>query len=107
MKEQIEKLFEAVKADFNRFIDNKEMQEEFANELVCKEGRKYVKVMTRNGGTVWGFIVNVENDKQFKYGDILKPANFNTPVRNAARANVFNPETFEDGIRWTGPAYLR
>ena len=48
---------------------------------------------------VWGFVVAVDTDKKFKKGDLLKPAGFNAPARNAARGNVL-----EGGfrIRWTG-----
>lgn len=103
MKKEIANLLEKIKADYNRFMpNNKQMQEEFADELCYQEGRKYVKVMTRHGGTVWGFIVNVHDDKKFQYGDILKPAGFNAPARNAARGNIFDDYV----IRWTGPLYL-
>ena len=57
----------------------------------------------RNGGSVWGFIVNTDNDKKFRKGDILKAAGYNAPARNAARGNIL------DGgycIQWTGPLYL-
>ena len=75
--------------------------DEFNAELSVEEGRKYVKVI--KGGSVWGFIVNTENDKKFKLGDILKAAGWAAPARNAARGNIL------DGgydIQWTGPNYL-
>lgn len=102
MKEQINQLLEVIKADYRRFLDNDRMIQEFEEGLCYQEGRKYVKVMTRGGNCVWGFIVNVHNDKKFQYGDILKPAGFNAPTRNAARGNVFE----EYDVRWTGPNYL-
>jgi hypothetical protein len=54
-------------------------------------------------GSVWGFVVNTDDDVRFKKGDVLKPAGFNAPARNAARGNVL-----EGGfsISWTGPHYL-
>lgn len=79
------------------------MHKEFAENFVIKEGNKYIKILIKNGGGVWGFVVNTDNDKKFKKGDLLKAAGFNAPARNAARGNVL-----EGGfnIRWTGPEYL-
>ena len=74
---------------------------EFNDELQYKVGNKYIKVITDR--TVWGFIVNTENDKKFRKGDILKAAGWAAPARNAARGNIV------DGgytIQWTGPLYL-
>jgi len=54
-------------------------------------------------GQVWAFVVNTDDDKKFKRGDVLKAAGFNAPARNAPRGNVL------DGgfnIDWTGPLYL-
>ena len=80
---------------------NKTMIAEFNDSITVKEGRKYIKITQNN--SVWGFIVNVEDDKQFQNGDILKAAGYNMPARNKARGNVI-----EGGytIRWTGPLYL-
>ena len=50
-----------------------------------------------------GFIVNTDNDKKFKRGDILKAAGFNTPARNAARGNILSDDYT---VQWTGPALL-
>ena len=79
------------------------MCDEFTTNWKIKNGSKYVKIMVKNGGSVWGFVVNTDNDKKFKKGDILKAASFAAPARNAARGNVL------DGgyeINWTGPLYL-
>ena len=81
---------------------NKEMIAEFNENLTYKTGSKYIKVFTE-GGSVWGFVVNTDNDKKFRKGDILKAAGYAAPARNAARGNII------DGgytIRWTGPLYL-
>ena len=89
--------------DFNRFIENPQMQKEFAEGIKFSEGRKYLKVLKDR--SVWGFIVK-SDDAKFQVGDILKAASWNAPARNQARANLFQPETFEN-VFWTGPGYLR
>ena len=63
---------------------------------------KYIKIISNR--SAWGFIVNTDDDKLFKKGDLLKCAGYAAPARNKARGNVL-----EGGfaIRWTGPAYLR
>jgi hypothetical protein len=81
------------------------MLDEFINGIEIAEGSKYIKVITKSGSQrcVWGFIVKGDNDKKFRKGDLLKPAGWAAPARNAARGNIL------DGgytIRWTGPLYL-
>ena len=71
-------------------------------ELVVEEARKYIKVFTRSGGTIWGFIMKEDDDK-FKKGDLLKAASWSAPARNKARGNIL---TDDYEIRWTGPLYL-
>ena len=81
---------------------NERMIAEFNEKITYKTGSKYIKVFTE-GGSVWGFVVNTDNDKKFKKGDILKAAGYAAPARNAARGNIV------DGgytIHWTGPLYL-
>ena len=73
----------------------------FDNTTEVKYGKKYIKIVRDN--SVWGFIVNTDNDKLFKKGDILKAAGYNAPARNAARGNVF--ENYS--VAWTGPHYLK
>ena len=82
---------------------NKTMIAEFNEKITYKVGTKYIKVFTE-GGSVWGFVVNTENDKKFRKGDILKAAGYAAPARNKARGNIL------DGgytIEWTGPLYLQ
>ena len=82
---------------------NNTMIAEFNEKLTYKTGSKYIKVFSE-GGSVWGFVVNTDNDKKFKKGDILKAAGYAAPARNAARGNIV------DGgytINWTGPLYLK
>ena len=111
MNNEINKLLEDIKADFVRWASRggeKELTGYFAEKvanyddlLTVKEGTKYIKII--NDGSVWGFVVNTDNDKKFRKGDILKAAGYNAPARNAARGNI------RDGgytINWTGPLYL-
>jgi hypothetical protein len=111
MNNAIETLIETIKNDYYQWTlacakgdlsdTNKRMIEDFDDGLRFEEGRKYIKVLT--GSSVWGFVVNVDNDKKFRKGDILKAAGYNAPARNAPRGNIL------DGgysIRWTGPNYL-
>ena len=100
MNQAIEKLLTAIKDDYREGNWKDFMIERFENGLSFQEGRKYIKILS--GGSVWGFIVKGE-DKKFAVGDILKPAGWATPTRNAARGNIFGDYT----IRWTGPEYLR
>ena len=116
MKNEMTTLIENIKKDYFdwttrcsdvRGLDsltetNKMMIAEFNAKLTYKVGTKYIKVFTE-GGSVWGFVVNTENDKKFRKGDILKAAGYAAPARNAARGNIV------DGgyvINWTGPLYL-
>lgn len=112
MNEAIEKLLENIKKDYFEWTSlrcvelsevNKRMIAEFNEELGYKEGNKYIKITTKNGGSVWGFVVNTENDKKFKKGDILMAAGWAAPARNFARGNIFEDYIVE----WTGPLYLR
>lgn len=108
MEIQIQKLIEDIKADYAGWGSDpeseirKQMIADFNENIRFVEGRKYTKILTN--GSVWGFVVNAENDKKFRKGDILKAAGYNAPARNAARGNIL------DGgysISWTGPHYLR
>ena len=99
-------MYDAMVADYAKFMvpDNasrKGMNDDYKNGLAYKFGRKYIKMIDRN--SVVAFVVNTDNDKKFKKGDILKAASYNAPARNAARGNIL------DGgypINWTGPLYL-
>tara|TARA_R100000951_G_scaffold75291_1_gene63464 strand:- start:110 stop:424 length:315 start_codon:yes stop_codon:yes gene_type:complete len=83
---------------------SKERAVEFEEGLGYKVNKKYIKVTKSNGGAVWGFVVNTDDDEMFRKGDILRAAGWNAPARNAARGNILD-ETF-DRVRWTGPEYL-
>ena len=72
---------------------------EFKNGIDHICGSKYIKVIRRDNQTsVHSFIVNIYDDKKFKYGDILKAASWKTPARNFARGNIF--ENYK--VRWVG-----
>jgi len=87
--------------DENRNEVRVKMNKEFAEGWVIKRGPKYTKILNKN--SCWGFVVNTDNDKKFKKGDLLKAAGYNAPARNAARGNVLEGDF---NIRWTGPLYL-
>ena len=99
----IANMLAAANADYENFNVSDEMKAEFKEEWVIKKGSKYIKIMTNGGGSAWGFVVNVDNDKKFKKGTLLKCAGWSAPERNGSRGNVL-----EGGfpINWTGPLYL-
>ena len=116
LEDGISKMFSAMIKDYGAFMPTDyegdifdlsseiriRMNEEYVDGLIFKRGSKYIKVISRD--SVSSFIVATENDKKFKKGDILKPAGWAAPARNAPRGNVL-----EGGypINWTGPCYLR
>ena len=72
---------------------------EFKNGISYECGSKYIKVTRSDNQTsVHSFIVNIYDDKKFKYGDILKAASWKSPARNFARGNIFE----EYKVKWTG-----
>jgi len=112
MQTQIENLLEKIKTDYVNWSTSNGTKpvssytqgvlDNWEDTVKVKYGQKYVKIIRDN--SVWGFIVNTDNDKVFKKGDILKAAGWNAPARNAARGNIFDDDYF---IQWTGPLYLR
>lgn len=106
----VEVLVEAIKTDYRDYMlrddgyteVQQRMVNQFESEIGYTTGKKYIKITTRNNGSVWGFVVK-EDGPKFKKGDILKAAGWNAPATNAPRGNVF------DGyqIQWTGPLYLK
>jgi hypothetical protein len=115
MEQEINKLLATIKQEYINFWmrGNREFWRDglkgYALESVnnfdktteVKYGKKYIKIIRDR--SVWGFIVNTDNDKLFKKGDILKAAGWNAPARNAARGNLFE----QYSVDWTGPHYLK
>ena len=83
-------------------IGSKQMSE---SKWVAEEGRKYIKIIHEKvGGTqrsVHSFIVK-EATKKFGVGDVLMAASWKAPAMNFARATVFDTDSFEGRIRWSG-----
>ena len=74
------------------------MCREYCTSLEYSMGKKYIKVT--DGSSVKAFVVAVDDDKKFEFGDILMPAGWKAPARNFRRGNVLE-RTF-GRIRWTG-----
>lgn len=111
MTTAVNELIEAIKTDYFNFLTRmntrepssyaQEQMANFYDMIEVKPGSKYIKIIKDR--SVWGFIVNTENDKKFRKGDILKAAGWQAPARNAARGNILDGDY---RIQWTGPLYL-
>lgn len=81
-------------------IDNKNA---YAQKLTVKKNKKYWKVITESlmgsNKSVWAFI-NTLN------GDVLKPASFKAPAKNA-RGNIFDKFNGMGNMTAYGPEYMR
>ena len=77
------------------------MNKEYVEDFEIKHGKKYIKII--NGHGCAAFVVAVDDDVRFRKGDILKPAGYNAPARNAARGNILDGNY---SIYWTGALYL-
>ena len=122
MRNEIEKVLEAMKEDYKRWnmmtrtvhqnveefnramtIRN-DMIDNYNAGLEVKENSRYWKITASNGGgtsrSVSGFIVKA-GDKKFQEGDMLKAAGWNAPARNFARGNVLDGRGVNE-VRWTG-----
>ena len=104
----INNMLDAAAWDYNNAGFKHKTSDDFRSKFIVKVGQKYIKIGRKSDyndkmGQVWAFVVNTDDDKKFKRGDVLKAAGFNAPARNAPRGNVL------DGgfnINWTGPLYL-
>ena len=102
MQEQIQQLLQVIINDYNQMGFPQQQMEKFSASLTAKYGRKYIKICFEH--SVWGFIVNTDDDAKFRRGDILKPASYSAPARNQARGNILTGGYM---VRWTGPLYLK
>ena len=117
MRNEIEKVLEAMREDYKRWSGKcaswensahsrikDEMTENYCNGLMVEENRRYWKITGTNGSgsqvSVKGFIVKA-GDKKFREGDMLKAAGWAAPARNFARGNVLDG-TGVYNVRWTG-----
>ena len=118
MRNEIEKVLEAMREDYKRWSDRcaahessahyskikNEMEENYCNGLRVEENRRYWKITSTNGSgtqsSVSGFIVKA-GDKKFREGDMLKAAGWAAPARNFARGNVLDGRGVNE-VRWTG-----
>ena len=116
MRNEIEKVLEAMREDYKRWSNmcarhessahysniKNEMEEDYCNGLEVSEGSRYWKITSgrRNQRSVSGFIVKA-GDKKFREGDMLKAAGWAAPARNFARGNVLDGRGVNE-VRWTG-----
>ena len=116
MRNEIEKVLEAMREDYKRWSNmcarhessahysniKNEMEEDYCNGLEVSEGSRYWKITSgrRNQRSVSGFIVKA-GDKKFQEGDMLKAAGWAAPARNFARGNVLDGRGVNE-VRWTG-----
>ena len=84
MQTQTDTLIEAIKTDYIKFATRGGTKllrvtlqpvEKFDDLIEVKYGNKYIKIIKEN--SVWGFIVNTDNDKKFKKGDIPEGPGWN------------------------------
>ena len=113
MTERLSELLDHMKLDYKAWADRgpdphgtrASMYEDYCNSLDYSIGKKYIKVLRREGdyhSSVCAFVVNCTNDRKFEFGDILKPAGWAAPARNFARGSVFDTISMEKCVRWTG-----
>ena len=108
LNDGVQKMIDAMVEDYADWTSKTAVPEErvsdrvaeFADKFEVIDNRKYIKVVTDKSVTAF---VMKEDDKKFLKGDILKPAGWNAPARNAARGNVLKGNY---PVNWTGPLYL-
>ena len=102
MVEAMDGLLQAIVVDYKEWTDRAGIKSPTLQVIKpdYEIGSKYIKVHTTAGSqtTAWGFVVNTDNDKKFKKGDLLMSASWRAPARNFARGNIL--ENYK--IRWTG-----
>lgn len=73
---------------------------QFRTTLEFQVGKKWIKVIRKDGQTMVHGFVCIEPLKGFKVGDLAKAASFHQPAKNFARGNVLTGDFSR--IRWTG-----
>ena len=105
LQQGIQNLIDTMVEDYAAWAKNMDWDDsttlKFANKFEITEGKKYIKIISDRSVTAF---VMKEDDKKFRKGDILKPAGWNPPARNAARGNVLEGNF---PMNWTGPLYLK
>ena len=100
----IERILEIFNNDYAEWTDRANIKLLKTNEYSLEEGRNYFKIVIDKHGnqqTVAGFIVK-KDTKKFKKGDLLKAASWSAPATNFARGNVFEEDSMQKCIHWTG-----
>ena len=115
MRNEIEKVLEAMREDYKRWSSRcarhdeaahsrikAEMEKDYCEGLEVTEGSRYWKIISdkRGSRSVCGFIAKA-GDKKFREGDMLKAAGWAAPARNFARGNVLDGRGVNE-VRWTG-----
>jgi hypothetical protein len=104
LKAGLDRYITAIKADYAGYSPMSEIRAQMIKEFdagICYEvHRKFIKVITGNGGwkSVHSFVM-LADDGKFKRGDILKAASWKAPAKNFARGNVLGALK---NVRWTG-----
>ena len=91
IEDSILNMKDAMIFDYQGFMPPKDgvrrkMFDEYVTTLTETYGRKYMKEIQK--GSVSDFIVNKENDKKFRYGDIRKHARWEAAAGRQARGKV-------------------
>lgn len=92
---------EKVNEERKEYWDNNYSYKEYT-PLKVEKGRKYIKLIDDN--SVWGFVSMIDGIHKgvnIKKGDLLMPANYNTPAKHS-RGNIFDGT---DSWSYYGPSY--
>ena len=96
--------FGELDAAINEYLDH--LREDYAKagygrkQFYCVPGRKYAHIIMEDNQRSSHSWIMMQDDKKFKFGDILKSASWYAPARNFMRGNVLTGD-FKT-IRWCG-----
>ena len=109
----MEKYVDAAAQDYVRFAEStvksygeglrgtvEQQVEDFRKTLEFQVGKKWIKVIRKDGQTMVHGFVCIEPLKGFKVGDLAKPASWHQPAKNFSRGNVLTGDVSR--VRWTG-----